>query len=150
MSYASRLGRARISSRNPQAAAVCDRCGTVYNHVDLSWQNDWAGATMVNKRILVCNRCLDVPQMQLRAITLPADPVPIQNPRPFDYVAAETDFRVTMNGEFLETMSGENRVPQQTGAPNGSLALEPGTDPNAPGNDDPGLPYLNTQVPKVE
>jgi hypothetical protein len=85
MSYASKLGKARINSRNPQAAAVCDRCGGVYNHVDLHFQHDWAGASMVNKQLLVCNNCMDKPQQQLRAIVLPADPVPIINPRPQQY-----------------------------------------------------------------
>jgi hypothetical protein len=43
---------------------------------------DWAGVQLINKRILVCPKCLDKPQQQLRAIVLPADPVPIRNPRP--------------------------------------------------------------------
>ena len=91
MGYASKLGRASISSRNPRAAAICDRCGFVYNHVRLQWQFDYAGAGLINKRILVCNPCNDVPQNQARAIVVPADPVPIQNPRIQDYVAASTD-----------------------------------------------------------
>lgn len=82
MGYASKAGRARVSARRPQAQAVCDRCGMWYNHVDLVWQYDWAGSSLVNKRILVCKRtCLDKPQQQLRAIIIPADPVPIKNPR---------------------------------------------------------------------
>jgi hypothetical protein len=39
----------------------------------------------------VCSSCEDTPQEQLRAIILPADPVPIINPRVQDYAAAETD-----------------------------------------------------------
>lgn len=81
MAYASQAGRARANARNPRAFAVCDRCGIWHNHDQLSWQFDWAGASMVNKRILVCRRCLDRPQQQLRAIVIPADPVPIRNPR---------------------------------------------------------------------
>ena len=61
------------------------------NHDRLQWQFDYAGAGLINKRILVCRPCLDTPQNQLRAIVLPADPVPIQNPRVQDYAAAETD-----------------------------------------------------------
>lgn len=83
-------GRASVSSSNPRAFAICDRCGFLYNHIRLQWQYDYAGAGLINKRILVCNDCNDVPQAQLRAIVLPADPVPIQNPRVQDYVAAET------------------------------------------------------------
>lgn len=81
MGYASRSGRARTSSTRPQAFAVCDRCSFWYNHVDLRWQFQWQGTSMTNLRFLVCRRCLDVPNQQLRAIILPADPVPINNPR---------------------------------------------------------------------
>jgi hypothetical protein len=54
----------------------------MYNHSDLRWQWDWAGAQLINKRILVCDECLDVPQEQLRAKILSADPIPIWNARP--------------------------------------------------------------------
>ena len=62
----------------------------MYNHDQLQWQFDYAGAGLINKRILICNPCNDTPQNQLRAIVLPADPVPIQNPRVQDYYTAET------------------------------------------------------------
>jgi hypothetical protein len=75
-------GRARVDPRYPQAFAWCDRCQFQFNLVDLQWQYQWAGAQLQNKRILVCNRCLDKPQEQLRTITLPADPVPVMYPRP--------------------------------------------------------------------
>jgi hypothetical protein len=96
MAYASRVGRARVSSKNPQALAICDRCGFVYNHVDLAWQFDWGGASLINKRILVCQPCNDTPQNQLRAIVLPADPTPIMNPRTENFADAETD-NITIN-----------------------------------------------------
>jgi hypothetical protein len=89
MGYASKAGRARTSARRPVAQAVCDRCGIWYSHSDLVWQYDFAGVGMINKRLLVCTRtCRDKPQHQLRAIILPADPVPVRNPRtePFDEV----------------------------------------------------------------
>jgi hypothetical protein len=163
MSYASIAGRARTSSVNPQAHAICDRCGFRYNHVDLQFQFDWAGATVQNKRILVCRSCLDKMQSQLRAITLPGDPPPILNPRPELYATDATNFRVTSGmdtvnfktgipvpgGEFRITEDDSNRVTQQTGFANGSLNEEPGTDPNAPGDNDPGLPYNNTSVPET-
>ncbi len=161
MSYASRLGRARISAKNPQAAAVCDRCGGVLNHVDLSWQFDWAGAGLINKRLLVCRSCTDTPQQQLRSIVLPADPPVIMNARPQDYVTKSTDRRVTSGQDTVNFKTGiavpggntriteddQTRVTQQTGFANGSLNTLPGTDPNAPGDNDPGLPYGNTEVP---
>lgn len=47
----------------------------------------------------------------------------------------------TLNGDYMSTCpTGE--------APGGRNTL-PGTDPNAPGNDDPGLPYGFTSVPST-
>ncbi len=81
MGYASLQGRARTSASRPQAKAVCDRCAFWFLHASLRWQMQWAGTSLVNQRLLVCNRCYDRPNQQLRAIVLPADPVPIINPR---------------------------------------------------------------------
>lgn len=92
MGYASRLGRARISAKNPRAAGVCDRCGAVYSFSALKWQYDWRGTSLQNLRFLVCNRCYDKPQEQLRSIVVPPDPTPIINARVQDYVAASTDY----------------------------------------------------------
>ena len=106
MAYASIAGRARTSAKNPQAHAICDRCGMRYNHADLQWQNDWAGATVVNKRLLVCRHCLDEMQSQLRAITLPPDPPPILNPRPETYALLTTDYRITETAEGVSVVTG--------------------------------------------
>ena len=163
MGYASQSGRARTSATNPQAHAICDRCGFRYNHVNLKWQYDWAGASLINKRILVCNTCYDEPQEQLREIVVPADPMPIINPRVQDFVTAEQNTRVTsgqnttdpvtgipiINGDTRITQDDSVRVTQQTGEPPGGLNTQPGTDPNAPGDNDPGLPYNNDTVPKT-
>jgi hypothetical protein len=163
MSYGSISGRARTSSVNPQAHAICDRGGFRYNHVNLQFQFDWAGATVQNKRILVCQRCLDQMQSQLRSLTLPGDPPPILNPRPELYATDGTNYRVTSGmdtvntktgipvpgGDFRITEDDSNRVTQQTGFASGSRNEEPGTDPNAPGDNDPGLPYGNTSVPET-
>lgn len=163
MAYASISGRAKTSSRNPQAHAICDRCGFRWNHVNLTWQFEWQGASLANRRILVCRTCYDEPQNQLRAIVIPADPVPIMNPRVESFIADETNYRTTSGQDTVNyptgipvpgddkriTQDDNNRVTQQTGEPNGGLNQEPGTDPNAPGNNDPGLPYDNTTVPKT-
>jgi hypothetical protein len=166
MAYASQSGRARTSATNPQAHAVCDRCGFRYNHVDLRWQFDWRGASLQNVRILVCNTCYDAPQEQLRAIVVPADPVPIVNPRIQDFVTASSQSRTTsgqnttdpttgipvIRGDTRITQNDKVRVTQQTGEPPGGLNQEPGTSetvPAAAGGDDPGLPYNNTEVPKT-
>jgi hypothetical protein len=106
MAYASQSGRARVSSTNPRAFGICDRCGFLYNHSDLQWQFDWAGASLINKKILVCDTCLDVPQEQLRAIILPADPEPIVNPRVENYADAETDYVTTSNGTVTDPTTG--------------------------------------------
>lgn len=77
-----RHGRSRISASHPRAQAICDRCKFLYNHDDLQWQMEYAGPHLVNKRMLVCRACLDVPSPARRAVLLTADPVPVQNPRP--------------------------------------------------------------------
>jgi hypothetical protein len=113
--------------------------------------------------MLVCNSCYDEPQQQLRAIVIPADPVPIQNPRIEYFVNAETNNRATsgqnsvdpttglpiIGGNNRVTQSDNNRVTQQTGEAPGGKNTQPGTDPNAPGNSNPGLPYDNTSVPET-
>ena len=145
MGYASKLGRVKISSRNPQAAAICDACGFAYQHSELRWQLAWSGNKLVNLKQLVCRRCNDIPNQQLRAIVLPADPMPVLNPRVNNWQAAETNYRSTSGQDTVDPITGipipgntlritENddfRVTQQTGAPNGSLNELPGTDPNA-------------------
>ena len=166
MGYASQSGRARTSPSNPQAHAICDRCGFRYNHSSLSWQFDWRGASLQNIRLLVCNSCMDTPQNQLRAIVVPADPTPIQNPRVQDFVAASSMDRVTSGqntvnakigipvpgGDTRITQADKTRVVQQTGEPPFGLNEQPGTSitvPNSIGGNDPGLPYDNTVVPET-
>src|SRR5215469_233834 len=78
-------GRARVSQRFPEAWGVCDRCGGLFLHKDLQWQFDWQGPRLQNKRILVCQPCVDEPAEFLRTIILPPDPIPIANPRPEPY-----------------------------------------------------------------
>ena len=106
MAFASLSGRARTSSRNPQAHAICDKCGFRYNHVNLRWQFDWAGASLINKRMLVCDPCYDTPQNQLRAIILPADPMPIVNPRTEQFAQDETDFVVENKTNSIDPITG--------------------------------------------
>jgi hypothetical protein len=106
MGYASLSGRATTSSRNPRAHAICDRCGFRYNHLDLKFQFDWAGASLINKRMLVCNPCYDTPQNQLRAIILPADPMPIMNPRTEPFASDETNTIVASAGSPKDPITG--------------------------------------------
>lgn len=131
MSYASKAGRARVSAKNPQAQGVCDRCGIWNNLVRLQFQYDWRGTALQNLWLRVCDRCLDTPQEQLRAIQLPADPVPVWQPRPENFEAAETDYRTTLSGAIdpltglpisgpqRVTEDGSNLVEQPYGIPTG-------------------------------
>ena len=126
-------GRARVSARNPRAFAICDRCGFLYNHVNLKWQFDWRGSTLQNLRFLVCNRCYDTPQEQLRAIVVPADPTPIINARVEPYSVDETDYRTASAPTVYDlitgipippavnivTQDGNNTTTQVIGNPNG-------------------------------
>lgn len=156
-------GRARVSSRNPQAFAICDRCGFLTNHVRLQWQFDWRGASLQNTRLLVCDQCLDAPQQQLRAIVVPADPVPVLNPRTQDYVAASVDQRTTsgqntvdpvtgipvIGGDTRTTQNNNNRVTQQTGEAPGGLNIMPGSLLSEVDYGAPRLPYGNTSIPQT-
>lgn len=156
-------GRAKVSTKSPQAFAICDGCGFLYNHSKLVWQMEWAGNKIINQKQLVCPRCNDTPSQQLRAIVLPADPLPIMNPRVQNYERAETNFRQTSGMDTVDPTTGipipgglmritendDDRVTQTTGEPPGGLNEQPGTDPSAPGNDDPGLPYGFDEVPET-
>jgi hypothetical protein len=121
----------------------------LYNHVDLQWQYQWQGNKLNNIKLLVCRKCNDRPQTQLRAIVLPADPMPVINPRIQDYVTAATNNRSTSGQNTIDPITGipipgtnqrittlnnlpgQPRVTQQTGSARGSLNGQPGTDPNA-------------------
>lgn len=132
MAYASKAGRARVSSKCPQAQAVCMRCGIWYNRIDLNFQFQWRGTSLRNIYILVCDRCLDIPTEQLRSISIPADPTPVYFPSVEQFTAAETNYRITVPGcvdpitniprpsdDFRVTMDCQNRVTQEIGAPRG-------------------------------
>src|SRR5262249_27433478 len=91
-----------VDPTNPSGAGQCDRCGFWYNLRDLTWQYEWGGVNLYNKRILVCttgNRCYDKPQEQLRTIILPPDPPPLRNPRVPDYDYEEQTVRIIQFGD---------------------------------------------------
>lgn len=79
-------GRYSVDSQSPRAKAVCDRCGFEYQLSDLRWQFEWSGPKLQNLRIFVCEGCLDKPQINIKTFVIPPDPVPVQNPRPENYV----------------------------------------------------------------
>lgn len=133
MAYASLSGHARTSASSPQAHAICDRCGFRYNRTDLTWQHDWRGSALQNIRILVCRTCLDAPQEQLRAIVVPADPAPIDQPRVQNFADAETDYQTVTEvaaidpntgipipgTTILQDQAGNNLLTQPIGIPAG-------------------------------
>ena len=86
---------ARVNPSNPSAFGVCDRCGFWYNQRDLVWQDQWAGTHLYNVQLLVCSRCYDLPQEQLRTIILPPDPPPILNARVPNFAYEEQTIRIT-------------------------------------------------------
>lgn len=94
----------------PSAWAQCDRCNQTYLHKSLTFQRQWAGPHLQNLFLLVCQRCLDTPQPQLKPRILPPDPVPIMNARPFNYVAADIDQRYTEDEGYRIDEDGEDRV----------------------------------------
>lgn len=68
------------------------------------------------------------------------------------YVATNIDPITGLQIPVVETRITENddtRVTQMTGEPYFGKNQEPGTDPNAPGDADPGLPYNFNEVPKT-
>lgn len=76
---------ASIDKYHPRPLGVCDRCGFVYNRDKLYWQYTMVGVQSLNLRVLVCRKCMDKPQEQLRTIIIPPDPVAIMNPRPGEF-----------------------------------------------------------------
>lgn len=89
--------RARTNPNSPRAWGTSDRNGMINNHQNLVWQWDWAGQTMINKRILVNPDELDKPQRQLGTIVLSPDPLPVMNARVEPYAIDEL-WSVMMEG----------------------------------------------------
>lgn len=127
MAY-NRTGRASVSALWPKAFAVCDRCGMVYNYEHLIYQAQWAGPRLQNLKFLVCESCLDVPQEQLRAITVPANPIPIDTPRIDPYIS-----------EISTLPAGTTPTPfgADLPAPTNSVALTSLTEPTPSNETDP-------------
>lgn len=103
-----------------------------YNRVNLRAQWDWRGAQIANLYIYVCNDCYDIPQEQLRAIVLPADPVPIVLALPEPFFADEMTY-MGLSGSTIDpttgipipnttgmsTVSGVPMTPEPIGRPDG-------------------------------
>lgn len=83
---------------------------------------DWRGTSLQNLWIRVCKRtCLDTPQQQLRSITLPADPVPVWQPRPenfnYDEIDANQPIGVPTGLDINAVMPYNGAIQKQFGVP---------------------------------
>lgn len=103
-------GHAAVDPRSPRAWATCDRCGGNYNLENLAFQFDYRGQTLQNTNLMVCDRCEDVPQPQLKPLVLPPDPIPVQNARPEPYTMNETDYRITEEDDRRITEEDDLRI----------------------------------------
>ena len=91
--------RAEVDPEAPMAWASCQRCGMNTNLYKLSWQQQFAGPSLLNTNLLVCDRCLDKPAPFLKTLVLPPDPPPVLNARPEPYSIDETDYRAVTSGD---------------------------------------------------
>jgi len=82
-------GKARVDPDSPRAFAVCNRCGFLFNAYKLSWQFQWIGNKLQNKRVQVCEECADKTSVFLRQIILPPDPPATRQPREEPYAIDE-------------------------------------------------------------
>ncbi len=120
-------GRARVSARRPEAKAICDACGFMYSLADLRQRVQWAGVKLQTFNMLVCSRCWDTPQEQLRTIIIPPDPLPVFNPRPERYTTIVPSFVATESsifaGDDLTTEDGVNLIMEIQDTPTPSPEL---------------------------
>jgi hypothetical protein len=105
-------GRARVNPNHPVSFAVCDRCSDWFNITDLSWQFQYAGPNLQNLRLLVCPRCRDVPQPQLKPRILPPDPMPTLNARPENFLIDDFDYSSTQDGDTITAQDDTPMVSQ--------------------------------------
>jgi hypothetical protein len=82
MSFRPKGKHVSIDVNFPEAVAICDYSGFVFNHKDLVKQMEWRGNALIWTGYMVGRPYLDTPNEQLRPPILPPDPVPILLPRP--------------------------------------------------------------------
>lgn len=134
-----RSGHATVNADWPNAFGVCDKCGFVYNLKDLLWQTAWRGPQLQTTKFLVCQSCLDKPNEQLRTVTITADPIPIDFPRPEPYI---TEISTLPAG----TTPNPDPNDPELAAPTNSSALDALTTPVPPNQEDP-VPAAATATP---
>lgn len=97
-------GNPRGASKDPHQGpwATCDRCGFIYSMSRMQFQYDFVGGPEPQDlHLLVCNKCLDDLNFQQKFFVLPGDPQPFMNTRPEQYVADESSWLTTENGDVL-------------------------------------------------
>lgn len=102
--------KAKVSVSRPSAAAVCQRCAQWRQRSELHNQRQWQGLQLQPLNIFVCDRCLDKPQVQLRTIILPPDPLPVWMPFPEPFDAEVNSNMTTMDGTWFVTMDDSEMV----------------------------------------
>ena len=91
-----------VDPGNPEAAGICDRGGEVRKRRELLPEMEWRGDRLAWNGFLVCRRHMDRPQPQDRARHLPADPIPVRNPRPdLDFVQPGATGAGILDGVFI-------------------------------------------------
>ncbi len=94
---------AEVNSQNPESFFQCDRCSRWWNRSKAEWQFQWAGTALWNTGTLVCPKCIDIPQEQLRTIILPPDPPPVINSRVPNFTYEETGpVQTTLTANVLQ------------------------------------------------
>ena len=125
MAYASQSGRARTSSTNPQAHAICDRCGFRFKLHELKIE------VIKTKpyQLKVCRPCWDPDQPQLQLGMYPVDdPQGLRNPRPDrSYLVSGLSGLQILNSTSSDpnaqgTLEGGSRVFQWGWAPVGGAS----------------------------
>ncbi len=128
MAWGDISGRAITTPSAPRGFGVCDECGEWWNLRSLRKEVQYMGAKVQWTGRLVCYpRCWTKPQPQLKPIRLPADPVPLRNPRPewFSFIDQPLGFQqyAMWNGGFplpygVELTDGNgNPILTDTGQP---------------------------------
>lgn len=103
---------ARTNPRSPRGWGTCQRCGFIYNLIDLKDQMAWRGLRLMDINILVCDTCLDKPQRQLGTIILPPDPPALPMALPEPYAIDEYWPRLVEGGQPRVLQGGRARYLQ--------------------------------------
>ncbi len=81
--------RASIDPYAPRGHGTCDKCSQINNLSALYWQMEYRGNALMRTGFRVCDKCLDIPYQGRRPIIIPADPVPLLDPRPENFLLEE-------------------------------------------------------------